>query len=123
VSKPSIKKKCEELLALEPNWDGEGGPKISPKAVKFMQAVLADYSPSSHPDIVPLRGGDVQAQWEQREEGKSKYLEIEFHNDGSIAYLIEYVNGGKLYEERGECRIFLFEKINQLFDLYNQMSL
>lgn len=79
------------VLALGPNWDTYGAPRIEPKtvssAVEIVFGILGQSSPA--PQIVPLATGGIQFEWHRR----GVDLEIVFDADSRPTFTFEDSTG------------------------------
>jgi hypothetical protein len=64
-----VTKRLEELIRLEPGWDGYRGVPVAFEnatfALKLLESTLGSYLPS--PQIVPASGGQLQLEWHTQE--------------------------------------------------------
>jgi predicted DNA-binding antitoxin AbrB/MazE fold protein len=75
----------DRLAALEPNWDGYGGPALDrdilDAARRFVVTIAANTT--TPPRVVPMSSGALQFEWHRG----PKLLELEVEDPGSIHYL------------------------------------
>ena len=71
----SVSTRLEQLVRLDPNWNGYGAPPIPLHLAIFAQSLLqsACHPTSPEPQIVPGPNEDIQIEWHSRE------YDIELH--------------------------------------------
>lgn len=74
------------LVNYPHNWDSYGSPPPSCDLVWQILPLLQEMARRLNtpiPNVVPMPGGGIQLEWHTR----SRELEVEFHEDGSAAFL------------------------------------
>lgn len=85
-----------ELLALPPNWDAYGAPRVDPAfalaAMRLAWETFPDNTPQ--PSVVPTSSGGLQFEWHTR----NIDLEIEFLSPSRLHVLCEDLRSGQSWE-------------------------
>lgn len=80
-----VNRELDRLAALEPNWDGEGAPRIDPGIIQAAREFISRLPKHliSIPAVVPSAAGNLQFEWNAGE----RSLELEIEAPSVIHYL------------------------------------
>lgn len=59
-----------ELRALEPNWDGNGAPRISRAVLKIAHEILIGLESDGTSRVIPSSDGGVEIRWTAYGDGR-----------------------------------------------------
>lgn len=109
-----VTNKVEELLDLQPNWDGYGASCMDEKNAKFsilaLKNIISSYA--ANPSVVPISDGGVQYEWHTSEFDIEIIFSMEeFHR----VYCYDVTNGQDttmdILSNNNELREFLAGKV------------
>jgi len=110
------------IAEMPSNWDAEGSPRPDPEIVRAATRLLnrlrdSDLGAIPVPFACPVPGGGIQLEWSS----SKKYLEIEFLDTSTVAFLKEDFSPKGESTESGEYPLADAEATRRLLDWFAAM--